>query len=130
MPRISAGNDSQRPCVRLSCGSFIVWNRAGFVKGGAQKRGPAAGENRGSALLWLLNGLDGTCKSVSGQVAGGECLLGEGTVVILQELVELFHIRNFLSVEEDDFDGSGFLISQRCDNILSGTRSAPASRNY
>ena len=52
------------------------------------------------------------------------CLLGEGAVVILQELVQLFHIGNFLSVEEDDFDGIGFLISRRCDNILSGTRSA------
>ena len=52
------------------------------------------------------------------------CLLGEGAVVILQELVELFHIGNFLSVEEDEFDGIGFLISRRCGNILSGTRSA------
>ena len=59
-----------------------------------------------------------------GQVAGEECLLGEGTVVILQEFAELFHIRNFLSVGEDDFDGIGFLISQKCGSILSGARSA------
>ena len=52
------------------------------------------------------------------------CLLGEGAVVILQELVQLFHIGNFLSVKEDEFDGIGFLISRRCGNILSGTRSA------
>ena len=52
------------------------------------------------------------------------CLLGEGAVVILQELVELFHIGNFLSVEEDDFDGIGFLISRKCGSNPSGTRSA------
>ena len=50
------------------------------------------------------------------------CLLGEGAVVILQELVQLFHIGNFLSVKEDEFDGIGFLISRRCGNILSGTQ--------
>ena len=48
------------------------------------------------------------------------CLLGEGAVIILQELVELFHIGNFLSVEEGDFDRSGFLISRRCGNNPSG----------
>ena len=52
------------------------------------------------------------------------CLLGEGAVVILQELVELFHIGNFLSVEEGDFDRSGFLISRRCGNNPSGTQTA------
>ena len=55
-------------------------------------------------------------------MAGGECLLGEGAVIILQELVELFHIGNFLSVEEGDFDRSGFLISRRCGSNPSGTR--------
>ena len=50
------------------------------------------------------------------------CLLGEGAVIIFQELVELFHIGNFLSVEEDDFDGIGFLISRRYGNNPSGTQ--------
>ena len=50
------------------------------------------------------------------------CLLGEGAVVILQELVQLFHIGNFLPVEEGDFDRSGFLISRRCGSNPSGTR--------
>ena len=50
------------------------------------------------------------------------CLLGEGAVVILQELVELFHIGNFLSVKEDEFDGIGFLILRRCGNNPSGTQ--------
>ena len=57
-----------------------------------------------------------------GQVTGGECLLGEGAVIILQELVQLFHIGNFLSVKEDEFDGIGFLISRRCGNNPSGTQ--------
>ena len=59
-----------------------------------------------------------------GQVTGGECLLGEGAVIILQELVQLFHIGNFLSVKEDEFDGIGFLISRKCGSNPSGTRSA------
>ena len=50
------------------------------------------------------------------------CLLGEGAVIIFQELVELFHIGNFLSVEEGDFDGIGFLISRRYGNNPSGTQ--------
>ena len=50
------------------------------------------------------------------------CLLGEGAVVILQELVQLFHIGNFLSVKEDAFDGIGVLISRRCGSNPSGTR--------
>ena len=53
-------------------------------------------------------------------MTGGECLLGEGAVVILQELVELFHIGNFLSVKEDEFDGIGFLILRRYGNNPSG----------
>ena len=48
------------------------------------------------------------------------CLLGEGAVVILQELVQLFHIGNFLSVEENGFEGSGFLILRRYGNNPSG----------
>ena len=55
-----------------------------------------------------------------GQVTGGECLLGEGAVIILQELRQLFHIENFLSVEEDGFDGSGFFILRRYGNNPSG----------
>ena len=47
-------------------------------------------------------------------------LLGEGAVIILQELRQLFHIENFLSVEEDGFEGSGFLILRRYGNNPSG----------
>ena len=83
-------------------------------------------EPRVRIFIWLLIGLDGTCKSSSARwPEENACLLlGEGAVIILQELRQLFHIENFLSVEEDGFDGSGFLISRRCGNILSGTRSA------
>ena len=51
---------------------------------------------------------------------GAGFLFREGAVVILQELVELFHIGNFLSVKEDEFDGIGFLISRRYGNNPSG----------
>ena len=53
---------------------------------------------------------------------GSGFLFRESAVVILQELVQLFHIGNFLSVEEGDFDGIGFLISRRCGNNPSGTQ--------
>ena len=53
---------------------------------------------------------------------GSGFLFRESAVVILQELVELFHIGNFLSVKEDEFDGIGFLISRKCGSNPSGTR--------
>ena len=68
----------------------------------------------GPCFIWLLIGLDGTCKSSSARwPEENACLLlGEGTVIILQELRQLFHIENFLSVEEDGFEGSGFLFCE------------------
>ena len=73
-------------------------------------------------FIWLLIGLDGTCKSSSARwPEENACLLlGEGAVIILQELSQLFHIENFLSVEEDGFEGSGFLILRRYGNNPSG----------
>ena len=83
-------------------------------------------EPRVRVFIWLLIGLDGTCKSSSARwPEENACLLlGEGAVIILQELVQLFHIGNFLSVKEDEFDGIGFLISRKCGSNPSGTRSA------
>ena len=48
-----------------------------------------------------------------GQVTGGECLLGEGAVIFFQELVQLFHIENYLTVKEDEFNEKSLIISQR-----------------
>ena len=81
-------------------------------------------EPRVRVFIWLLIGLDGTCKSSSARwPEENACLLlGEGAVIFFQELVQLFHIGNFLSVEEGDFDRSGFLISRRCGSNPSGTR--------
>ena len=69
----------------------------------------------GPCFIWLLIGLDGTCKSSSARwPEENACLLlGEGAVIILQELRQLFHIENFLSVEEDGFEGSGFFILRK-----------------
>ena len=53
---------------------------------------------------------------------GAGFLFREGAVVILQELVQLFHVGNFLSVKEDEFDGIGFLISRKCGSNPSGTQ--------
>ena len=46
-------------------------------------------------FIWLLIGLDGTCKSsLARWPEENACLLlGEGAVIILQELRQLFHIK-------------------------------------
>ena len=46
-------------------------------------------------LIWLLIGLDGTCKSsLARWPEENACLLlGEGAVIILQELSQFFHIK-------------------------------------
>ncbi|MEI3141170.1 MAG: hypothetical protein V8S34_06205 [Lawsonibacter sp.] len=71
-------------------------------------------EPRVRVFIWLLIGLDGTCKSSSARwPEENACLLlGEGAVIILQELVQLFHIGNFLSVKEMNLMGSGFLFRE------------------
>ena len=89
---------------------------------GHKNADPQQERTAGPRFLWLLNGLDGTCKSSSARwPEENACfLLGEGAVIILQELRQLFHIENFLSVEEDGFEGSGFLILRRYGNNPSG----------
>ena len=49
----------------------------------------------GPCFIWLLIGLDGTCKSSSARwPEENTCfLLGEGTVIILQEFSQFFHIK-------------------------------------
>ena len=52
-------------------------------------------EPRVRVFIWLLIGLDGTCKSSSARwPEENACfLLGEGAVIILQELSQFFHIK-------------------------------------
>ena len=52
-------------------------------------------EPRVRIFIWLLIGLDGTCKSSSARwPEENACLLlGEGAVIILQELRQFFHIK-------------------------------------